>query len=72
MSCGHDGCLYGWEVRGGNRTIEHASKANAYECFVADRDCDNFCVATREGDLRLIKGSDGSVSLDIKGDVPIT
>lgn len=60
ISCGNDGCVYGWEVQGGQRVIEHISKGSSYTCVIHDITRDVLAASASEGILRIIK-KDGTV-----------
>ncbi|CAD7948006.1 unnamed protein product [Amoebophrya sp. A120] len=66
MTCGRDGCIYGWEIAGGNRVIEHVSKGSVYVSFCYDGASETVIAVSREGDFRLIKKQTGTVELELK------
>ncbi|CAD7930849.1 unnamed protein product [Amoebophrya sp. A25] len=65
MTCGRDGCIYGWEVASGNRIIEHVSKGSVYVAFQYDESAQEVIAVSREGDFRLIKKSTGACHLQL-------
>jgi len=69
MSCGADGCVYGWTVTPSHmaRHFEHVSKGTNYHQIIHDLQHDNIvCLAKNEELLRLVSKNSGFIAGDVK------